>query len=376
METRVSKRRKLLLKEMVEDKEDRITNLPDDILHHILSFLPVQSVAKTSVLSTRWKYLWATLPCLDFSEFSIKEERSERKREAMELIIKTVLAGRHPNFNMKVFRFKGNLGCAYLRDCIRQVVRHSVEELELDVSLGGQICYLPACVFSCDSLKSFTLKIQDDYLASFRFYSYMVTGTSGLRSLQALSLKQVAFMDRRSAAIFSGNSFPALKRLTLNNCLNNRGRRGINPLNIGCPELEDLQVQDMKINHLNISVGERLKNLRVISSFHTCDNGGWVKIFAPNLETFCWENNEIPKKCKVVHSFPFLKTCRINIVGTGDPFIVNATISFLSNLVSAQHLYIDIQQSAKVNFFMSIYLLFVFSLRRDIFCSSIYGRFF
>ncbi|XP_059450889.1 putative F-box/FBD/LRR-repeat protein At4g03220 [Corylus avellana] len=352
METRVSRGRELLLEEAVEDKEDRISNLSDDILHHILSFLPVQSVAKTSLLSTRWNYLWATTPCLDFSGFSIKEKRHERKGEDMELIkrkgddmfliIKTVLAGRHPNFNIKVFRFKGNLGCAYLRDCIRQVVRHSVEELELDVSMGGEICYLPTCIFSCDSLKSFTLKTQDDRVASFRFYSYNVTGTSGLRSLQALSLKHVNFMDSNSAAIFSGSSFPALKRLTLNNCM------GINPrLDIGCRELEDLQVEDMKINYLDIS-GERLKNLRVISSYLTRKNGSWVKIFAPNLETFCWENNQIPEKCEVVHSFPFLRTCRINIVGTGHPFILNATISFLSNLVTAPDLYIDIQQSAKI----------------------------
>jgi hypothetical protein len=138
METRASRKRKLLLKEAVEDMEDRISNLPDGVLHHILSFLPVQSIGQTSVLSTRWNYLWATFPCLDFSEFSMKKKRRERKREAMELIIKTVLAGRHANFNIKVFRFKGNLGLTYLRDCIHQLVRHSVVELKLCCAEGRE----------------------------------------------------------------------------------------------------------------------------------------------------------------------------------------------------------------------------------------------
>ncbi|KAM0883782.1 hypothetical protein ACQ4PT_031410 [Festuca glaucescens] len=37
---------------------DRIGALPDDILHHLLSFLPVQSAVRTCVLARRWRHLW------------------------------------------------------------------------------------------------------------------------------------------------------------------------------------------------------------------------------------------------------------------------------------------------------------------------------
>jgi hypothetical protein len=215
METRASRKRKLLLKEAVEDKEDMISNLPDGILHHILSFLPVKFIAKTSVLSTRWNYLWATLPCLDFSEFSIKEKRHERKREAMELIIKTVLARHHTNFNIKVFRFKGHLGLTCLRDCIRQLALHSVVELELDLCLDDDFD-LPRCIFDCDSLTNLTLKTHYSLNCGrnswFELWSYNVTGTTGLRSLQALTLTSVTFYGQFGCVVF-GFFIPCSKEI-------------------------------------------------------------------------------------------------------------------------------------------------------------------
>ncbi|KAK2984819.1 hypothetical protein RJ640_004644 [Escallonia rubra] len=45
---------------------DRISQLPDAILSRILSFMPTKYAAQTSVLSTRWKYLWFSVPVLDF----------------------------------------------------------------------------------------------------------------------------------------------------------------------------------------------------------------------------------------------------------------------------------------------------------------------
>uniref|UniRef100_A0A8R7QZ28 F-box domain-containing protein n=1 Tax=Triticum urartu TaxID=4572 RepID=A0A8R7QZ28_TRIUA len=37
---------------------DRISVLPDQVLHHLLSFLPAQEAVQTCVLASRWRHLW------------------------------------------------------------------------------------------------------------------------------------------------------------------------------------------------------------------------------------------------------------------------------------------------------------------------------
>ncbi|KAI3831359.1 hypothetical protein MKW92_053129 [Papaver armeniacum] len=45
---------------------DQISNLPDDVLVRILSFVPTEQAVLTSLLSKRWKFLWTSIPVLDF----------------------------------------------------------------------------------------------------------------------------------------------------------------------------------------------------------------------------------------------------------------------------------------------------------------------
>ncbi|CAL4900149.1 unnamed protein product [Urochloa decumbens] len=43
---------------------DRISALPDEILHHVMSFLPMHEVVPTSLLARRWLDLWKSAPSL------------------------------------------------------------------------------------------------------------------------------------------------------------------------------------------------------------------------------------------------------------------------------------------------------------------------
>ncbi|KAF8407750.1 hypothetical protein HHK36_006886 [Tetracentron sinense] len=50
---------------------DIISNLPENVIETILVHLPIRDAVRTSVLSHKWRYKWATIPELVFDDYSI-----------------------------------------------------------------------------------------------------------------------------------------------------------------------------------------------------------------------------------------------------------------------------------------------------------------
>ncbi|GMN19770.1 hypothetical protein TIFTF001_048664, partial [Ficus carica] len=53
---------------------DLISQLPDHVIHHILSFLPTTYAVRMSLLSRHWRRMWYSIPALKFDDYQIKEE--------------------------------------------------------------------------------------------------------------------------------------------------------------------------------------------------------------------------------------------------------------------------------------------------------------
>ncbi|KAL4606397.1 hypothetical protein ACB092_09G099600 [Castanea dentata] len=56
-----------------DDDKDIISSLPDSLLTHILSFLPIRDAVSTSILSSRWSPLWTLVPVLYLNQQELVE---------------------------------------------------------------------------------------------------------------------------------------------------------------------------------------------------------------------------------------------------------------------------------------------------------------
>ncbi|CAN0841153.1 Putative F-box/FBD/LRR-repeat protein At1g78760 [Linum grandiflorum] len=71
-------------------RTDRLSNLPDSVLHHILSFLETKYAVQTAVLSRRWRCAWKYVPALNFHSESLIDYTS------FKIFVDKVLSLRYP----------------------------------------------------------------------------------------------------------------------------------------------------------------------------------------------------------------------------------------------------------------------------------------
>ncbi|PPR81666.1 hypothetical protein GOBAR_AA39049 [Gossypium barbadense] len=220
---------------------DRISDLHDSILIHILSFLSTKEAIKTSVLSTRWRYLFDLLPNIDFDleedlcRKNIKSYSTDVIENYMCSVDKMLLFCNTTNVNK--FGFK-----CWIR-MIGSDLDRGVKHLDLSTSV------LPSStlpIFTCKTLVSLKLG---------KYFVLNVPKDVHLPNLKTLHLHSVGFLNDDSVkGLFSG-----------------------------CPHLEDMVTRKCdlgKIRNFHIS-HHLLKTLTIRYKLYIslC----WLWINAPNL---------------------------------------------------------------------------------------------
>nr|XP_020168675.1 F-box/FBD/LRR-repeat protein At5g22700-like [Aegilops tauschii subsp. strangulata] len=104
---------------------DRLSDLPDDLLHHIMYFLPAKDGASTCVLGQRWRSLWRASGAVNLDSRSYDHLDRHEKRRVIMRDAKEALAAASPNVTKLTFRYmegEDDHPSAYLSPSFRDAV--------------------------------------------------------------------------------------------------------------------------------------------------------------------------------------------------------------------------------------------------------------
>ncbi|CAA7030529.1 unnamed protein product [Microthlaspi erraticum] len=185
---------------------DRISNQPDEIICHIVSFLSAKDAAFTTVLSKRWHNQFTIIPDLKIENASDKD--GERFKTFLDGVLALPASTRVRNFSLNWWDVDESVHYDHINTCLRHVLNHGV--LDLALWIGGVQGYsLPFQVFTCKTITKLSL--------GFGFAIDILPPNAFLPALKTLSLFSVMFREFGGRCAFKTllGACPLLEELTL-----------------------------------------------------------------------------------------------------------------------------------------------------------------
>ncbi|KAI3839933.1 hypothetical protein MKW92_039364 [Papaver armeniacum] len=227
-------------------EKDRISTLPDSLIHHILSFIDTKFAVQTCVLSKRWRYTWTTMPVLNFCHHRKSDDAEDCDDEGDNLtnrfitdedcddegenltnhfitFVDKVLSLRDNNSDIQRFHLECSLCYTVWDDLygsikrwVTAAVSHNVQELHIEAKPDEDF-EIPLCLYTCESLTKLDLELtgfqegDEDY-----FSKIILPHTMGLPRLKSLDLRlsYILFSDEKLTSKFF-SSFPNLESLVI-----------------------------------------------------------------------------------------------------------------------------------------------------------------
>lgn len=250
---------------------DSLSNLPGHIVDKVLSHLSLRDAVRTSILSSKWRYRWVTLPYLVFDNQSVlvsTQDQSLVKNKLVSIVDHVLLLHTGPIHKFKLSH-RDLQGVSDIDRWILYLSRGSVKEFILEIWKGHRY-KLPSSIYSCQKLI---------HLELFNCLLKPPPQFNGFKSLKSLDLQHITMDQLAFEQMIS--SCPSLERLTLMNF------DGFTLLNIHAPNLlffdvggvfEDVSFQDTF--HLAVvSIGLYV-NSGVERNLAFGSSGNLIKFFA------------------------------------------------------------------------------------------------
>ncbi|XP_021651963.2 F-box protein At5g03100-like [Hevea brasiliensis] len=202
-------------------EKDRISSLPDDLLCHIISFLPSTLLAvRTSVLSKRWHLLWTHVPNINLHQQDMPQfYNCQQSCEYFSTLVdKTLKSYSSSKVNKFCIQFPSNFIDSWARmdSCVRFAVGRDVEDLTFDISGYG----LEIVRFPDDrgySLPQFFYHNSQLRNLKTGFCEFVPDGRVSWSSLKDLSIAHATLTDEVMQNVLDGT--PLLESLKLLSCI-------------------------------------------------------------------------------------------------------------------------------------------------------------
>jgi hypothetical protein len=147
----------------IHENKDRLSNLSDCVLLHVLSILNSKEAVQTCILSTRWKRLWKHLPVLSLSSTHFKKNNFKGVTKFLSLRDdKTALQA------LNIHGHESIMGPRLLERIISYAVSHDVQLLQIYIK--SDIQHFPSCLFSCHTLTSLNFCVSPRIYENYKIY--------------------------------------------------------------------------------------------------------------------------------------------------------------------------------------------------------------
>ncbi|GAA0143806.1 hypothetical protein LIER_04406 [Lithospermum erythrorhizon] len=182
------------------ESTDRLSGLPECLLHEILKYLPITDARQTSFLSRRWRYTWHSCPSYRFDEYHFREKYGMHNKMFKTFVDDTLQCRERyfPNLFLEFLKLEmDDIDNEYyaLDDWVNYALEKKVKQLDIRIeNFYMRHNLLPTSVFASETLN--VLKIST---CNFAWPDFV-----HLPNLQHLTLHWVSVNDEALVKILGG----------------------------------------------------------------------------------------------------------------------------------------------------------------------------